>query len=121
MVCDFLFTFLTSRNQLQDITMKSGGSMRTIAVVVVLALIVFPYVSVGAKAESPAISQAEPEPTPEPTDEPVVSRWEEIEGTTVRFDYIISAGDVAVSGLLLTLILSVWVFGGLFFIGGHRD
>lgn len=94
--------------------------MRTITALILVILLISPYMVTHAAAV-PSVSQTDPAPTLEPTEAPNISHWEEIEGTTVRFDYVISAGDVAVSALLLTLVLSVWVFAGLFFIGGHRD
>jgi hypothetical protein len=94
--------------------------MRTIAALTLMILMISPMLT-HAAADVPVVSQTDPAPTPEPTEVPNISRWEEVEGTTVRFDYVISAGDVAVAGLLLVLVVSVWVFGGLFFIGGYRD
>jgi hypothetical protein len=38
----------------------------------------------------------------------------------VRYDYIISAGDVMVSILLLVLIFSVWAGVGIFVLIGER-
>jgi hypothetical protein len=60
------------------------------------------------------------EPTEEPTtatEEPSYARYAEIEGVTVRWEYVITAGDIMTAGLLLVLLASLWIFTALFFIG----
>lgn len=63
-----------------------------------------------------------PEPTPVPTSTSEPYRYEVIDDQTVRYDYIITAGEVVIGGLLIVLVLSVWLIGAIFYLtgGGKR-
>lgn len=62
-----------------------------------------------------------PEPPPAPTAAPDPYRYEEFLGQSVRYEYIITAGDVAIAGLLIALVLTSWVGLALLYIGRRRD
>lgn len=58
-----------------------------------------------------------PTPTPPPTETPTPAPWVymtavpptgETEGQPTRFDYVVTAGDVMIAVLLLSLLLSLW-------------
>lgn len=96
----------------------------TIGVFLIWFLFVHPSAEVFA-GQMPVVMQ-EPSPTPEiqvtvivPTEVPYY-RTETIDGQVVRYEYVISAGDVVVSGLLLFLIFSLWGLGGIFYLNGER-
>lgn len=61
-----------------------------------------------------------PEPTPAPTSTSEPYRYEVIDDQTVRYDYIITAGEVVIGGLLLVLVVSVWLIAVIFYVGGQQ-
>jgi len=74
----------------------------------------------GAVFAAPVMQEPTPEVTPDTTPDPSYI-YEEIEGQAVRYDYVISAGDVMVSALLIVLVFSVWGLGGIVILGGRND
>lgn len=86
--------------------------MRTIfAVLIPLVFLVATAGDVSAQTSTPA---------PEATEEPQPYRYDTIDGQTVRFDYVLTTGDVAVGGLLLVLVVSVWIVAAIFYFGGQQ-
>lgn len=88
--------------------------MRAIAVLIpLLFLLVITAGDLSAQTDTPT-----PEPTAEATTEPY--RYDEIEGQTIRYDYTITAGELAIGGLLLVLVASVWLIAAIFYIGAQQ-
>lgn len=76
-----------------------------------IALIVLVFLSLPTLAQETET----PTPTPPPTETPApwvymtaVPPTGETEGQPTRFDYVVTAGDVMIAVLLLSLLLSLW-------------
>lgn len=92
--------------------------MRTALVIFPLLLLILVMTSVNVSAQTDT-------PTPEPTSEPTVTleppyRYEVIDDQTVRYDYIITAGDLMIGGLMLVQVVSVWLIAAIFYLGGQQ-
>jgi hypothetical protein len=90
---------------------------RSVIGIVLILLLVSPA---GAVFAAPVMQEPTPEVTPDTTPDPSYV-YEVIDGQDVRYDYVISAGDVMVSGLLVVLVFSVWGLGGILIFGGRKN
>lgn len=90
--------------------------MRKVVAVLLFLLVLFPSASGTLLLPSASAQEPTDEPTAEVTPESS-SRYEQIDGVTVRWEYVITAGDIMTAGLVLLQVASVWIFAALFFIG----
>lgn len=97
--------------------------MRLMLVVFVWVCLAIPGAVVSAQpAAAPLLQQTET-PDPEVTEVPIPQpyRYDTIQDQDVRWDYVISAGDVMIAGLLLILVLSLWITTVITYIGERRE